>query len=148
MADYIEYRGTKYRVNASGKDHAGSAVTHLWVERVAELPPEPPVGSVYADDAGRPWWRQGDLWFSSGPGAVGPGGAKWGWLLRRTSLRPMVLVPKGDSAVVFNGPFGEHAVAGLNYHGTPLDDTHGAHFYRGYSDMEAPVHGFFERLED
>lgn len=142
MQTHLMYDGKKYEIQGHVEHGNGSLSVDL--KPVREVPPEPPKGSVYADDRGRPWWRVGNFWFSSSQG--GTQGLLWESLLRRTSLYPMVLVPEGKSAVVFNGPFGtdDHAP---NQIGSAYMSQHGKRFAKGYTDMEAPVHGYFEKLE-
>jgi hypothetical protein len=54
-------------------------------------------------------------------------------------------VPEGKSAVVFNGPFdgSKNTIQAAGY-----PDFGGPYYVRGYSDMEAPVHGYFEKVSD
>jgi hypothetical protein len=143
METHLMYDGKKYEIQGHVEHGNGSLTVDL--KPVREVPPEPPRGSVYADDRGRPWWRVGNFWFSSSQG--GTQGLRWETLLRRTSLYPMVLVPEGKSAVVFNGGFSDKVEHG-NFHSRATLPRAGDHYYRGYSDMEAPVHGYFEKVSD
>jgi hypothetical protein len=147
METHLMYDGKKYEVLGHREYNNGSLSVDL--KPVPKLPPEPPVGTILVDDDDIPWRHlPGGGWDSHLTRfRVDPTGLTWEQLLRRSALRPVVIVPKGKSAVVFNGGFDDRA-GDNNFHSRATPPYAGDHYYRGYSDMEAPVHGYFEQVTD
>jgi hypothetical protein len=138
----VEYDGRTWKVDRAIRG-TGESLT-LALEAVPELPEEPPEGTILVDDVGRPWWRQGRHWFSSHP--KGGYGITWRELLAKSDLRNVMVAGKAtDYLVRFKGVPREGAIRksinASTYDRAPF-------WASGYTEMEAPVHGYFERVPE
>ena len=143
MTEVIEYKGKKWLVEfEASADENGSIEVEL--SPVPDLPPEPPVGTILVDDEGLPWLKHGPYWCSIERGW----GIPWEELLRRSDLRQVVVVGKAtDSVVRFNGVFGPEGQNKI----VPADeweDSEGSFWAEGFTEDEAPVHGYFAKVVD
>jgi hypothetical protein len=139
---HLMYDGKKYEVLGHVEHGNGSLSVDL--KPVPELPPQPPKGTTLFDRYDVPWHRGEDgMWCP-------PGGPRftrtWGSLLRYSPLYPAVIVPEGKSAVLFDGEFSD--LPTHDYYMVEAVFRKGHRYVRGYSEMEAPVHGHFEQVTD
>lgn len=145
MTEVIEYKGKKWEVVAEPRD---DMPTGKWLEvvPVPDLPEEPPVGTILVDDGYQVWQRvpscpAPSVWVGSALGKH----LTWNELLHWSGLRQVVVVGKAtDSVVRFNGTDVE--VNRVEDHRS--DRKRGRSFADGFTDDEAPVHGYFKRLVD
>jgi hypothetical protein len=135
----VEYDGKTYWVDRVIVG-TGEHIT-LNLEAVPELPEEPPLGETLFDDYNQPHYHLRRGWMDI-HGTV----RTWREMLAFSDLRRCLVAGKAtDYLIRFKGvPKG-----GTIRESYDADSAAGAPFWgSGYTDMEAPMHGYFKRVEE
>jgi hypothetical protein len=131
----VEYDGRSWKVNRVIVG-TGEHIT-LNLEAVPELPEEPPVGETLFDDLHRPHYHLSKRGWIDVYGVIRP----WQKLLAYSDMRRCLVAGKGtDSLVRFKTSTLMHEPS--NY------PDEGPYYYSGFSFDAAPVHGYFEKVEE
>lgn len=134
--EIVEYQGKNWEVLSLGRTFRPGGVT-LHLVPIPVLPPEPPIGTILVDDNDEVWQRTAS--YDGTASWATPGSTTeltWRDLLSGTDLRNVMVAGKATDSLV-------------RLRNVAITHNPGPAPYEvyGFTDDEAPVHGYYKRIE-